>query len=81
MATTAEHIRDCPRCYDILERKAGQKLEEMIAQRPRVRTPEGFTGGRTEDRITLMPSKLWPLLTELYRRFVNCEQWPKLDTT
>ena len=29
MATTAEHVRDCQRCYEILVRGLGEKLDEM----------------------------------------------------
>ena len=76
MTTSAEHIHDCQRCYEILVRRAGEKLEEMIAAIPvERRKPEGFTGAHTQDRIILMPSKLWLLLAELYPEFVRCERW------
>jgi hypothetical protein len=79
MTTTAEHLRDCPRCYEILARRAGEKLGEIIAAKPVERQkPEGLTGAHTEDRLILMPSKLWPLLAELYPEFVRCECWPYL---
>ena len=79
MTTTAEHVRDCQRCYEILARGAGEKLQEMIAKRPiERRKPEGFTGGHIQDRIILMPSQLWPLLAEVYPEFVRCEHWPYL---
>jgi hypothetical protein len=80
MTTTAEHIRDCPRCYEILARRAGEKLEEIIAGWPAERRkPEGFTGGHIQDRFILVPSQLGPLLAELYAEFVRCERWSNLD--
>jgi len=80
MTTTAEHLRDCPRCYEILARRAGEKLDEMIAGWPiERRKPEGHAGGGyMEDRILLVPSQLWPLLAELYPEFVRCERWSNI---
>lgn len=81
MTTTAEHVRDCQRCYEILARRAGEKLEGIIAAIPvERRKPETFTGAHIQDRMILMPSKLWPLLAELYPEFVRCERWSNLDT-
>lgn len=79
MMTTADHVRDCQRCYEILVRRAGEKLDERISALPaQRRKPEGFTGRHIQDRITLMPSQLWPLLAELYPEFVRCQGWPYL---
>jgi hypothetical protein len=79
MTTTAEHVRDCQRCYEILVRKAGERLDEIFAARRIERIkPEGFTGAHTHDRTMLMPTRLWPILTELYPEFVRCEHWPYL---
>jgi len=80
MTATAEHVRDCPRCYEILARGAGEKLDAIIAAKPiERRKPQGFTGAHLQDRMILMPSKLWPLLAELYPEFVRCERWSNLD--
>ena len=80
MTKTAEHVRDCPRCYEILARRAGEKLGEIIAGWPTERRkPEGFTGGHIQGRFILFPSQLWPLLAELYPAFVRCEGWSNLD--
>ena len=80
MTTTAEHIRDCPRCYEILARRSGEKLDETITGWPiECRKPAGFTaGGHTQDRILLIPSQLWPLPAELYPEFVRCERWSNI---
>ena len=79
MTTTAEHVRDCQRCYELLVRKADEELGGMIAALPEERRkPAGFTGGHSQDRMILVPSKLWPLLAELYPEFVRCEHWPYL---
>jgi hypothetical protein len=81
MTTTAEHLRDCPRCHEILVRAASEKLEERIADLPAERRkPEGSTHGHMQDRMILVPSKLWPLLADLYPEFVRCERWQNLDT-
>jgi hypothetical protein len=34
MTTTSEHVRDCQRCYEILVRRAGEKLDERISALP-----------------------------------------------
>ncbi len=79
MTTTAEQVRDCQRCYEILVREAGERLDEIIARLPSERQKAaGFTGGHIQDRIHLMPSQLWPLLEKLCPEFVRCEHWPYL---
>jgi len=40
MATTADHVRDCRRCSEILVRGVGKELDEMIADM----LTRGFTG-------------------------------------
>jgi hypothetical protein len=80
ITTTAEHLHDCPRCYEILVRAAGEKLEERIANLPVEHRPEGSPHGHMQDRMILVPSKLWPLLADLYPQFVRCEGWQNLDT-
>jgi hypothetical protein len=82
MATTAEHVRDCQRCYEILVRGVGKKVDEIIA----AKLAEGITSAQIQNSMILAghpplipPSKLWPLLSELYSAFVTCEHWPKID--
>jgi hypothetical protein len=80
MTATAEHVRDCSRCYEVLTRGAREKLDAIIAAKPiERRKPEGFTGAHLQDRMILMPSRLWPLLAQLYPEFVRCERWENLD--
>jgi hypothetical protein len=71
IATTAEHVRDCQRCYEILVRGIGEKFyEEIAALRG---APSALTQGF---QLAITPSKLWPLLSESYPAFVRCEHWP-----
>ncbi|MGO9449567.1 MAG: hypothetical protein ACLQDV_00770 [Candidatus Binataceae bacterium] len=80
MTTTAEHVRDCPRCYEILVRAAGEKLGEINAARPEdQRKPEGSTGFHITDFVALMPYQLWPIVIQQYHAFVACDHWPGVD--
>lgn len=81
MATTAEHVRDCQRCYDILVRGVGENLDEMVSEM----LAQGLTNAQIQspviqrDMLLIMPSKLWPLLSQLYPVLVTCEHWPKVE--
>jgi hypothetical protein len=70
MATTAEHVRNCQRCYEILVGGIGENFYgEIAALRAHSALTQGF-------QLAIPPSKLWPLLSELYPAFVRCEHWP-----
>ncbi len=72
LATTADHVRVCPRCYEILVRKVGEKLDVYLAD---VRNLYG-----PHSKAFLLPTYLWPLLGETYSAFAGCENWPGLKT-
>jgi hypothetical protein len=79
MATTAEHVRDCR--YDILVRGVGESLDDAAAEL----LAQGLTKAQIQSPVIhrgvllITPSKLWPLLSELYPAFVTCEHWPKVE--
>jgi hypothetical protein len=81
MATTAEHVRDCRRYYDVLVRGVGESLNEVAAEL----LAQGLTNAQIQSPVIqrgmllITPSKLWPLLSELYPAFVTCEHWPKVE--
>ena len=88
MAMTAEHVRDCRRCYEILVRRVGEKLDELATMDGEKITEAPITSiqramaraARTGAPIIILaPSELWPLLSELYPAFVTCEHWPKVE--
>jgi hypothetical protein len=91
MMQTAEHVRDCQRCYEILAERAGKSLEEknakswgdlaVLAAPSLVRLEFSIElKSHILERTTLMPSELWPLLAELYPAFVRCERWSNIDS-
>jgi hypothetical protein len=76
ITSAADHIRDCPRCYALLERECRAWWDENVAEADA--TTSRMAGEQLGKFFFVPPRNLWGLIGNLFTELVRCEGWPKL---